>query len=146
MTAAGALLGANVRGAAALWIVRRTAKDASDSIRHFRAIGRLDVVEQLEDAMAQLRVVAKLWSAAEGLSSASGSAEVPTNAEPAESRVSEDALLGTAEAAGRLDVSERRVRQLLEDESLAGRKKSGRWLVEPDSLEELVARKELTSR
>jgi hypothetical protein len=62
----------------------------------------------------------------------------------AESRVKAvDAFLGTAEAAGRLGVSERRVRQLLQGGRLAGRKEAGRWFISTESLAELSVRQEL---
>lgn len=140
------LLGAHVEGAAALWLVRRVGSDAPNTVRYFREIGRSDVAAQIEEAVGQLRQVAMLWRLAEdeGRTTGSGNAELPEVPDQAESRVKAvDVFLGTAEAAGRLGVSERRVRQLLQGGRLAGRKEAGRWFISTESIAELSVRQEL---
>ncbi|PTU55375.1 hypothetical protein DBB34_14560 [Sphaerisporangium cinnabarinum] len=130
MSARAPLLGAHVRGAATLWILRRIERDVNDAIRHYRLNNRPDVAEQIADAAAQLRAVAAAWKSAETAASPRGSAELPPLVDPEESDTPDaGVLLGTAAVAEFLDVTPRRVRQLLDDGSLVGQKKAGRWLV-----------------
>lgn len=131
MSAHAPLLGAHVRGAATVWILRRIERDVNDAIRYYRLNNRPDVAEQIADAAAQLRAVAAAWKAAEAATSPRGSAELPPLVDPEESETPDAGvlLLDTAVVAGLLDVTPRRVRQLIEDGSLVGQKKAGRWLV-----------------
>mgnify|MGYP000995842643 CR=1 FL=1 len=50
--------------------------------------------------------------------------------------------VGVDEAATRLQITPRRVRQLLAEDRLGGRKAAGRWLVDPGSIHELAKERE----
>lgn len=118
-------LPASVPGVVAAWLLRKVDEnDVRTSVRSLRAYGRTDVAEQLATAYLDLREAAKQFlEAAEG-------------ADPGGSALPDDDEDGPSEwvdcpaAAAALGVGDRRVRQLLTDGRLHGRKVGGRWLVD----------------
>ena len=76
----------------------------------------------------QVAVVGRAWRAA---TSENGSSEVPSVDFAEEC---EDDVLTVAEAAAKLEVSERRVCQLLATNKLSGRKARGVWKVDADGV------------
>jgi len=146
------MLGAHVRPVAAVWILRRIdPSKVSDAVRFFRTTGRDDVADDLLTAWRELEAAAATWPSSVA-TSADGSAETTESPHPAGSEVvavdepPQDSSLAVelvepAAAAAVLSVTEARVRQLLRDGSLAGEKIAGRWLIYPDSVEELVLRR-----
>ena len=141
-------LGAHIRGPAAVWLLRGIRDGAeADAVAHFQRVGRPDVAAVIADAMAQLREAARQWEAAVRADGASvdGSAEAgSTEAGGGSSQLGGrppggSEVVDTATAAGRLGVSERRVRQLLADGPLTGRKVGRQWLVERTSITEYQA-------
>lgn len=134
-------LGAFVPGAGAAWILSQLAAvDVEKHTAGFRRIGRPDVASGIEQGLAQLREAARQWQ--ERTPSDGGSAEVP----PGETvRGSASAMVDTATAAASLGVGQRRVRQLLTAEVLAGRRVAGRWVVDSGDLARMVAERRLTA-
>ncbi len=61
------LLGAHVTGPAAAWLLRRANlnADAIDAQRYFRSVGRADVADAIERALAELSAAEQAWRAAE---------------------------------------------------------------------------------
>lgn len=79
----------------------------------------------LEESLEALRAAGAAWER-----SLRGSAEAPA----AEAAVSSDHELSTRQAAEVLQVSDRRIRQLLESGALTGRRCGQRWWVDHGSL------------
>lgn len=131
-------LGANVGGVAAVWVLRRVEPDIAASVRHFRSIGRDDVARELVATFADLREAARQWQESEGATGA-GSPEVPPGEGGAVSGVPAVAV-GCGTAARALNVSGRRVRQLLAAGALTGTKRDdGTWAIDPTDLARVAA-------
>ena len=98
--------------------------------RHAAEIAELraDLREPLEDFVAALRLAGAAWAA-----TACGSSEAVPAEAPVRSTYEPDEL-STAEAGDVLQVSPRRVRQLLADGRLAGRRCGGRWRIDRGSV------------
>lgn len=138
------LLGAHVAGPAAVWALRHLEDKADDAARHFRSIRRPDVADSIERAVAELRAASAAWWDSENAVSGGGSAEVPPGEVVPGSPVAQ-VDCPTAVAAHALALTERRVRQLLADGRLDGRKVGGRWFVDADDLERLRTDRRLTA-
>lgn len=141
------LLDAHITGPAAAWLVRRPEIDtqAADAVRYYLSIGRPELARAISAAMAQLRECSRAWLDEQETAapSVAGSAET---AEPETAPRSDRVLLLTPAAAAQLlNVTSRRVRQLLVDGSLAGTRMAGRWLVDRESVEEFQTRRSLTA-
>lgn len=134
------LLGANVAGPAAVWVLRRVEGDVDDAVRFYHQRGRQDVADVIADAVTQLRAAAALWRATRDVAE-HGSTEVPPGDGPSGSRV----LVDVTAAAGLLDLSQRRVRQLCGDGSLVAQKVGGRWLVDQHSVASYITRGDLAA-
>lgn len=131
-------LGASVGGVAAVWVLRRVEPDIAASVRHFRSIGRDDVARELVATFADLREAARQWQESEGATGA-GSPEVPPGEGGAVSGVPAVAV-GCGTAARALNVSGRRVRQLLAAGALTGTKRDdGTWAIDPTDLARVAA-------
>jgi len=145
------LLGAHIPALAAVWVLRRlNAADVEDSLRHLRSTGQGAAAEQVAYGIGQLREAARQWEQRnrdDGVS-VDGSAEAAVAEIAPRSGMrhgdSSAAVVSTGAAAGMLDVSERRVRQLLAGGLLAGQRIGRQWLVERDSVEAYKADRGLT--
>lgn len=129
-------LGANVSGSAAVWVLRRIEPDIAASVRHFRAIGREDIARELAATFADVREAARQYRESLDVSDP-GTPEV---APPPDRACSDHVAMavGTAAAAGALNCTDRRVRQLLTAGALAGHKlPGGAWAINPQDLERL---------
>jgi len=136
-----ALLGACVRGGAAAWLLSLAAPEAEGMAAALRGTGRGDVARDVERAVLELRAVAEAWRDAERDDpSGPGSAELPAGGGVPGSAAG---VVDTPAAAAALDVSERRVRQLLAAGTLKGARVGGRWVVDRADLERVRARREL---
>ncbi len=138
-------LGAYVTGYPAVLIVHQLGESLERSIRAHHAAGRLELARDLAVTLADLREAATQHRAAtEG-----GSAEAAPVSERAPSDVPAPSggflmEVDVRAAAERLDVTERRVRQLLGTGELAGQKdRAGRWSVNVDDLHRLTAERSI---
>ena len=104
----------------------------ADGVHRRRARGEAIGVELLA-VLEEVEVLARAFRAA----SAPGNAELP---QPDESDVDHDDVT-TSEAAAVLGVSDRRVRQLITDDRLSGRKIRGAWFVPTAEVEKYAARR-----
>lgn len=103
----------------------------AEGVHRRRARGEVigvDLLAQLEE----VETVARAWRAA----SASGNPELPQHDE---SDVTAE-YVSTQDAAVILGVSPRRVRQLIADGRLSGRKQHGAWIVSAAEVEQLARR------
>lgn len=125
-------LGAYVGGVAAVWLMRQAEPRISGAIRHYRESGQPDVARALRDTYADLCAAAEQHWAALDAEAATAAGNSVTPSEDVEPRLVSAVDCRTAAAA--LDVSERRVRQLLASGLLAGRKVGGRWLADPQDV------------
>jgi len=158
------LLGAYVPPVAAVWMMRHIRGrdgsrsglrevDVADAIAHFRSTGQPDAARAIEGAFAQLCEAERQWeqSRREDAISASGSAEMPdedavTASDRARGQQAEGPeVVGTTVAAGLLGCTDRRVRQLLDDGLLVGRKVGRQWLVDEASIAAMKANRRLTA-
>lgn len=143
------MLGAHVAAGAAMWLARRVPpSEFEDAVRWARRIGRDDLAREIERAGAEVREAGRRWLEEEQGNAPASEAGSAEGALPSRLAPSDRDLLTTADAAGLLGVSSRRVRQLLACGQLAGRRcgsPPGQWLVDPDSINALAARKELSA-
>lgn len=136
------VLGACVRGGAAVWLSSLAAPHAESLAARLRATGRGDVAADVERAMVELAEAGRAWQDAErDPVSGPGSAELPGGSPVPGSG---PAQVDCPRAAAALDVTERRVRQLLAAGTLAGRKVAGRWFVDVGDLERVRVERGLT--
>lgn len=132
-------LGAQVRGVAVLWVLRRIEADIEKSVAHYRSTGQPRVADALAAMYADLREAERQYLEARDGAVAPPQASAAGNAEAAErdgGAVSE--LVDCPTAAASLGISDRRVRQLLTAGVLTGTKTAGRWLVDREDVERLA--------
>lgn len=108
----------------------------TDALFYRQARGQAgrDLAAHLESAWLQLQASAADWTAEAAPISARGSAAAEVGGGGAESSVQADDT-STKEAAMVLGLTERRVRQLLDDGVLDGTKRDGRWRVTCQSVD-----------
>lgn len=145
-------LGAYLDGYAAAWVWAMVRDRVDDSIRGYTERGRPDIAASIRNGVADLREAEqqRLESRDESPALAYGSAE---GEEPSSPAVSEPlgppsgfhSEVDSHEAAAALNVSPSRVRQLLRTGELAGRQVAGRWSVDADDLDRLVADRRITA-
>jgi excisionase family DNA binding protein len=124
---------------AALWILKRlTSEERRQGVLMARGAGANGLADQLERSFRQLRLSAE-WH----VRAASGAA-LPL-AEATEGLAAEagpgldvNEQITTTEAARMLEVSPRRITQLILDERLSGRRVGRAWLVDSGSVQDLL--------
>lgn len=137
-------LGANVAGVAAVWVLRRLEPDIAASVRHFRAIGREDVAAELVATFADVREAARQWQESRGASDVGSAEGAPVDRGPVSDQLA--VAVGCETAARALNVSGRRVRQLLATGALTGRKRDdGTWAIDPHDLARVAADRRISA-
>nr|WP_240901752.1 helix-turn-helix domain-containing protein [Arthrobacter silviterrae] len=129
------LLGAHVSGVAAQWIsVRLPSEAVDDTCRNFQANGKPELALELRQTMAGIRAAAAVYiERRNATTSASGSAELPPRPVTKDSN---HEYLSVADAAIRLGLSERRVRQILSAGRMPGYRQARQWVIDPQALED----------
>lgn len=130
-------LGAYVSGVAALYVLRRVEGDVPGSVAHFRATGQPDVAAALVALHGDLREAARQYIASRDGDPAATDSGSPVAASAADAGTFNQAVDCQA-AAAELGVSDRYVRQLLAEGTLAGRKVGGRWLADAEDVTRLA--------
>lgn len=126
------LLGAQVRGVLAQWIIARNPRSAmEDSCRHFYERGRPDLAKNLKEGWCDIEAAAASYAALRSPASAHGNTEGPkTETVPPLGKEP----LDPEAAATILGVTSSMVRQYLRAGRLAGTNVGGRWFITPEAV------------
>ena len=146
-------LGATIAGPAAVWVWNSLGDRTDRAVRHYLARGDRDTARAILDGMADVREAARqhLEAVDRPIPADLGTAEVlgglgSTESEPLGPPSGFHSEVDVRAAAAALKVGERRVRQLLRAGDLTGRQdRTGRWSVDADDLDRLVADRRITA-
>ncbi|MGO1600622.1 MAG: hypothetical protein ACTHX0_13440 [Brachybacterium sp.] len=146
-------LGAYLDGYAAAWVWAMVRDRVDDSIRGYTERGRPDIAASIRNGVADLRESEqqRLEAVDRPIPADLGTAEVlagldSTESEPLGPPSGFHSEVDVRAAAAALEVGERRVRQLLSAGDLTGRQdRTGRWSVDADDLDRLVADRRITA-
>lgn len=127
------LLGYFVNAYSAAWIDQQLRDELPKMLRVLRSAGKTDVAEHLEVTMAGIAEAAKAHHAR--LAENSTEEPKPLEAVPAGPESKPD-YLTPKQAAEQLSVTDRQVRNRLNDGRLQGRKIGKQWMVDPASIED----------
>lgn len=123
-------LGAHVSGVSA-WVIAKILERAMDSIQNLPAEERFEVLQTYDS----LRAAGIYWNDQQRAFPRPTTAAEPQTEEVPKPTVKE---LSAVEAAKMVGLGDRRMRQLLTEGKIAGRRVASRWLVDAESLEDYV--------